>query len=101
MAVSSILSSILVEENIPKNIIRRHIHIGLLITKFYDGKWGQVMSFVSQSGKDMVEMFEIERQYQMKKRMAEAILNSDVNKKELTQEDCMLLLTVCIFCYGT
>ena len=54
------------------------------------------MSFVSQSGKDMAEMFEIERQYQMKKRMAEAILNSDVNKKELTQEDCTLLLAVYI-----
>lgn len=58
------------------------------------------MSFISQSGKDMVEMFEIERQYQMKKRMAEAILNFDVNKKELTQEDCTLLLAVCIFCHG-
>lgn len=59
------------------------------------------MSFVSRSGKDMAEMFEIERQYQMKKRMAEAILNSDVNKKELTQEDCALLLAVYIFCHAT
>ena len=59
------------------------------------------MSFVSQSGKDMVEMFEIERQCQMKKRMAEAILNFDVNKKEFTQEDCTLLLAVYIFCHAT
>lgn len=58
------------------------------------------MSFVSQSSKDMIEMFEIERQYQIKKRMAEAILNSDVNKKELTQEDCTLLLAVYVFCHA-
>lgn len=48
---------------------------------------------------DMAEMFETERQYQMKKRMAEGILNSDVNKKELTQEDCTLLWAVYILCY--
>jgi len=59
------------------------------------------MSFVSQSGKDMAEMFEIERQYQMKKRLAEAMLNSNVNKKELMQEDYTLLLAVYIFCHTT
>lgn len=52
------------------------------------------MSLINQSGKDMAEMFELERQYQMKKAMAECILNSDTDKNEITQKDYVFLFMV-------